>query len=62
MYAISVIPLTDAIPDRGIRQAWPWFADDAPAAGSLSVGCVKGGLVFVKFGPAYGYLVNPSRS
>ena len=41
MYAISVIPLTDAIRDCDVQQAW--LADDATAVGSLS-GCVNGGM------------------
>ena len=59
MYAISVIPLIDAIRDCDVRQAW--FADDATAAGSLS-GLRKWWSDLVKLGPAYGYHVKPSKS
>ena len=59
MYAISVIPLIDAIRDCDVRQAW--FADDATAAGSLS-GLRKWRSDLVKLGPAYGYHVKPSKS
>ena len=55
-YAISVIPLIDAIRNCDVRQAW--FTDDVTAAGFLS------GLRewLVKLGPAYGYHVKPSKS
>ena len=59
MYAISVIPLIDAICDCDVRQAW--FADDATAAGSLN-GLRKWWSGLVKLGPAYGYHVKPSKS
>ena len=59
MYAISVIPLIDAIRDCDVRQAW--FADDATAAGSLS-GLRKWWSDLVRLGPAYGYHVKPSKS
>ena len=59
MYAISVIPLIDAICDCDVWQAW--FADDATAAGSLS-GLCKWWPDLVKLGPAYGYHVKPSKS
>ena len=59
MYAISVIPLIDAIRDCDVRQAW--FADDATAAGSLS-GLHKWWSGLVKLGTAYGYHVKPSKS
>lgn len=57
MYAISVIPLIDAIHDCHVQQAW--FADDATAAGSLS-GLQKWWSGLVKLGPAY--YVKPSKS
>jgi len=59
MYAISVIPLIDAIRDCSIRQAW--FADDATAAGSLC-GLYNWWSALSKLGPAYGYNVKPSKS
>ena len=59
MYAISVIPLIDAIRDCDVRQAW--FADDATAAGSLN-GLQKWWSGLVRLGPAYGYHVKPSKS
>ena len=59
IYAISVIPLIDAIRDCNVQQAW--FADDATAAGSPS-GLRKWWSGLVKLGPAYGYHVKPSKS
>jgi len=59
MYAISVIPLIDAIHDCDIWQAW--FADDATAAGSL-IGLCSWWCELVKLGPAYDYHVKPSKS
>ena len=59
MYAISVVPLIDAIRDCEIRQAR--FADDATAAGSLT-GLRKWWSALVSLGPAFGYNVKPSKS
>ena len=59
MYAISVVPLIDAIRDCEIRQAW--FADDATAAGSLT-GLCKWWSALLSLGPAFGYNVKPSKS
>ena len=59
MYAISVIPLIDAIRNCDVRQAW--FTDDATAAGSLS-GLREWLSGLVRLGPAYDNHVKPSKS
>ena len=59
MYAVSVVPLIDAIHVCDVWQAW--FVDDATAAGLLS-GLCKWWSGLVQLGPAYGYHVKPSKS
>ena len=54
IYAVSAVPLIDAIRVCDVRQAW--FADDATAVGLLS-GLCKWWSGLVQLGPAYGYHV-----
>jgi len=55
MYAISVLPLINALHECDVNQTW--FADDATAGGSLNDLCGWWSK-FVILGPAYGYSVN----
>ena len=59
MYAISVLPLINALRECDVNQTW--FADDATAGGSLND--LRGWWSrLVTLGPAYGYFVNAVKT
>ena len=59
MYAISVLPLINALGECDVKQTW--FADDATAGGSLTN--LRGWWSrLVALGPAYGYVVNAVKT
>ena len=59
MYAIGVMPLINKLQAHEAKQTW--FADDATACGRSNE-LLEWFTDLKKFGPGFGYFVNPSKS
>jgi hypothetical protein len=61
LYGVALMPLASKMREAIPEALQPWYCDDAGAAGKAmpNAQCLD---FFVKFGPAYGYFLEPCKS